>query len=124
VTGRTRRSGRRPAAGRAPAAAETRPRLIVFSSPVSGPCRRFEGFLAQVIQRGGNHDTFRVHRVDTERRPDLVERFDVDRLPALLVVEERTIAVRLEEPTGCLEIEDALAPWLRLGSGRRSRRDP
>ena len=38
----------------------TRPRLIFFTSSLSGQCRRVEGFLAQVLQRRRNHSTFRV----------------------------------------------------------------
>jgi len=39
------------------------PRLVFFHSPLSGNCRRVEGFLAQVLQRRRNHGTFNVVRV-------------------------------------------------------------
>ena len=94
---------------RAPA---TKPRLVFFTSSVSGQCRRVEGFLAQVLQRRRNHGTFNLYRVAEEERPDLVERFRVDELPTLLVVEEKSVAARLERPKGCREIERFLAPWL------------
>lgn len=98
-----------------PAAPEdvARPRLVFFHSTRSGPSRRVEGFLAQVLQRRGNHNTFRLHRVATEERPDLVARFAVDSIPTLVVVDGKRVRARLEKPRGCEEIEQFLAPWLR-----------
>ena len=91
----------------------TQPRLIFFTSALSGQCRRVEGFLAQVLQRRRNHGTFRVLVVDQNERPELVSRFGVTGLPTLIVVEERTERARLEQPRGCREIEELLGPWLR-----------
>jgi thioredoxin-like negative regulator of GroEL len=88
------------------------PRLVFFHSTLSGHCRRVEGFLAQVLQRRGNHGTFRVLRVAEEERPDLLQRFKVDSLPTLVVVEGKSVAGRLTQPRGCREIEGFLAPWL------------
>jgi thioredoxin-like negative regulator of GroEL len=90
-----------------------RPGLVFFYSAQSGACRRTEGFLAQVLQRRRNHGTFDLYRVEQAERPDLVERFRVDRLPTLLVVEAKSVAGRLEQPRGCREIERFLAPWLQ-----------
>ncbi len=91
----------------------TKPRLVFFTSTVSGHCRRVEGFLAQVLQRRRNHGTFRLHVVEENERPDLVERFEVKALPTLVVVEGREERARLESPRGCRDIEALLAPWLR-----------
>ena len=91
----------------------TKPRLIFFTSSLSGQCRRVEGFLAQVLQRRRNHGTFRMLVVDEHERPDLVERFRVTGLPTLVVVEGRLERGRLEQPRGCREIEELLGPWLR-----------
>ncbi len=93
--------------------APTKPRLIFFTSSVSGHCRRVEGFLAQVLQRRKNHGTFRLLRVDETERPDLVKRFRVTELPTLVVVEGRSEKARLERPRGCRDIEKLLSPWLR-----------
>ena len=49
-----------------------KPRLLFFTSSVSGHCRRVEGFLAQVLQRRRNHGTFRLLRIDESERPDLL----------------------------------------------------
>jgi thioredoxin-like negative regulator of GroEL len=92
--------------------ARTKPGLVFFHSSVSGNCRRVEGFLAQVLQRRRNHGTFKLYHVAQEERPDLVERFAVERLPTLVVVEGKRVQARLERPRGCKEIEEFLAPWL------------
>jgi thioredoxin-like negative regulator of GroEL len=92
--------------------AGTQPGLVFFHSSVSGSCRRAEGFLAQVLQRRRNHETFRLYRVAEEDRPDLVERFGITTMPTLVVVEGKTVRAKLERPRGCREIESFLAPWL------------
>jgi thioredoxin-like negative regulator of GroEL len=88
------------------------PRLVFFHSTLSGNCRRVEGFLAQVLQRRRNHGTFDVVLVSEEDRPDLLERFKIETLPTLVVVEGKSVAARLERPRGCRDIEGFLAPWL------------
>jgi thioredoxin-like negative regulator of GroEL len=90
-----------------------KPGLVFFYSPLSGNCRRVDGFLAQVLQRRRNHGTFKLYRVDEKEHPDLVERFGVARTPTLVVVEGKLVRARLEKPRGCRDIEDFLAPWLR-----------
>jgi thioredoxin-like negative regulator of GroEL len=88
------------------------PRLVFFHSSVSGHCRRVEGFLAQVLQRRRNHATFKVVPVAEEERPDLIERFGIEQLPTLVVVEGKSVAARLERPRGCRDIDGFLSPWL------------
>src|SRR6266576_1239976 len=92
--------------------ATKKPGLVFFHSSVSGACRRAEGFLAQVLQRRQNHETFRLYRVAQEDRPDLVEQFAITTMPTLVVVEGKTVRAKLERPRGCREIESFLAPWL------------
>lgn len=96
----------------APAEAPERPQLILFYAPTSGPCRRVEGFLSQVLQRRHNHDTFRLVRVNADDHPDLVEHFRVVEVPTVFVVERRRVRAKLEAPKGRRELEDALKPWL------------
>jgi thioredoxin-like negative regulator of GroEL len=88
------------------------PRLVFFHSPLSGNCRRVEGFLAQVLQRRRNHGTFNVVRISEQERPDLLEHFKVQSLPTLVVVEGHSVRGRLVRPRGCRDIEGFLAPWL------------
>lgn len=92
---------------------DARPRLLFFFSPTSGPSRRAEGFLAQVLQRRGNHSSFELVRVDADQRPDLVERLRVTEIPTLLVVAEGRVCERIAKPSGCAEISKRLTPWLR-----------
>jgi thioredoxin-like negative regulator of GroEL len=92
--------------------ASGQPGLVFFYSEESGRCRRVEGFLAQVLQQRQNHDTFRVYRVESERHPDLAERFRLERVPTLYVVEGKVVRGRLEEPRGCRDIQRFLSPWL------------
>ena len=100
-----------------------RPGLVFFYSRLSGRCRRVDGYLAQVLQRRHNHGTFDLFRVEATERPELVERFRVERLPTFLVFEQKRVRARLEDPRGCREIEEFLQPWLR-GAGRRDSLQP
>lgn len=97
---------------------DVKPRLLVFYSGTSGQCRRVDSYLAQVLQRRRNHDTFEVVRVRVDEEPGAVERLAIEVLPTLLVVEQGAVRARLEGPRGRAEIETALAPWLRTGIER------
>ena len=90
-----------------------KPTLLFFYSPTSGRSRRAEAFLAQVLQRRRNHDTFSLVRIEYESRPDLAVRCGVEEAPALVVVEAKHVRARLEHPRGCTEIHSLLAPWLK-----------
>lgn len=90
-----------------------RPRLLFFSSAISGRSRRAEGFLAQILQRRGNHDTVEVVRVNYDTRQDLARRCGVEDAPAFVVVENKRVQARIEQPWGCADIQKALTPWLR-----------
>jgi thioredoxin-like negative regulator of GroEL len=89
------------------------PRLVFFHSGRSGRCRRVEAFLAQVLQRRQNHETFLLYRVDQEEQPDLFERFGVDEVPTIVVVEGKQVQARLGSPGNCRDIAAFLAPWLK-----------
>jgi len=89
-----------------------RPLLLFFYSSTSGRSRRAEGFLAQVLQRRRNHESFRLRQVDVDAHPDLVERFRVDEVPTLIVVADKRVQARLSVPRGSADISKALARWL------------
>ena len=97
---------------RTPSGTAAKPGLVFFHSTQSGSCRRAEGFLAQVLQRRRNHETFKLYRVAREERPDLLDRFEIETLPTLVVVEGKHVRARLEKPRGCRDIEAFLQPWL------------
>jgi thioredoxin-like negative regulator of GroEL len=99
-------------AARSSEQATERPRLLFFYGTTSGPSRRVEAFLSQVLQRRRNHETFRLLRVCAERHPELVEYFRVDQLPAIFVISGRQVQARVVAPRGRRELEQALAPWL------------
>lgn len=92
---------------------ESRPRLVFFYSSQSGRCRRTEGFIAQVLQRRRNHETFDLVRVSVEQRPDLAEKFRVEEVPTICVVEGRKLRKTIVLPRGCRELERELEPWLQ-----------
>ena len=77
-----------------------RPRLVIFYSERSGACRKVDRFLAQVLQRNGNHRTFEIVRVDVDKRADLVERLRITTIPELLIVEGNKVQARLRKPRG------------------------
>jgi thioredoxin-like negative regulator of GroEL len=93
-------------------AERTKPSLLFFHSAASGRCRRVEGFLAQVLQRRSNHDTFKLVHVDADAQADLAERFKIETVPTLVVVAEKRAQAWLPNPQGCRDIERFLAPWL------------
>lgn len=91
---------------------EQKPRLVFFYSPLSGRCRRVEGFIAQVLQRRQNHDTFELVRVSVEQRPDLAAKFRVESVPTICVVVGRKLQRTIVAPRGCRELAQELEPWL------------
>jgi hypothetical protein len=105
------------AASRNGATAEAdKPTLRFFYSPRSGPSRRVEAFLAQVLQRGHNHETFALQRVNCDDHPELAKRSEVTELPTLIVIDRRRVRARLEGSCGRGQIERLLEPWLRRHS--------
>jgi len=93
-------------------AVTAKPSLVFFHSASSGRCRRVEGFLAQVLQRRANHDTFELVRVDADDNAELVEQSKIETIPTLVVVADKRAQGRLPNPRGCRDIERFLAPWL------------
>jgi thioredoxin-like negative regulator of GroEL len=89
------------------------PKLLLFHSQRSGQCRRVESWLAQTLQRRGNHNTFDLRSIAVEDHPELHKRFRVEEVPTLVVVEERRVVSRLSRPRRGAQIEELLAPWLR-----------
>ena len=93
--------------------AREKPRLLFFYAPTTGASIRVDGFLAQVLQRRRNHDTFLVHRIDINQRPDLAERFQIAATPAICVIDGKKVAAKAENPRGAAQLEQLLRPWLR-----------
>jgi hypothetical protein len=75
--------------------------------------------LSQVLQTRRNHETFRIHRIAVENRPDLHQRFGVVELPTIAVVVNNQLATR-SRPTSVDDIGFLLAPWLDGGHRQRA----
>ena len=102
----------RPVSDLPSALCDDRPRLVYFYGRTSGPSRRIEGYLSQVLQRRQNHETFQVIRVCVDTNAQLVSRFGIGRIPALIVIDKGNVQARVDGPRGRADIEDTLAPWL------------
>lgn len=89
-----------------------RPRLCLFTSRTNGAGRKVEGFVAYVLQRRQNHDTFNFHIVYREERPEVFERLGVTEVPTLMVIDGKKVCRKLEGAIRPHHIEDALAAWL------------
>ena len=68
--------------------ATTQPKLLYFYSPKSGLSRRVEAFLDQVLQERRNHKAFSRAAVNVDRTPQLAEHFEVEDVPAIVVLED------------------------------------
>lgn len=89
-----------------------RPKLLYFYSPRSGLSRRVEAFLDQVLQERRNHRAFSRSRVDVDRAPQLAEHFEVDDVPAIVVLEDGRMVRKVEGRVSVSNIRDELSPWL------------
>lgn len=96
-----------------PASTSEKPMLLLFTSRTDGHSRRVQGYLAQVLQRRHNHDTFNLQIIDVAQRSDLAQRLRIDQVPTLIAIDQRRVQGRLNNPRGCTEIQTFLAPWLR-----------
>ncbi len=96
----------------APATKTKAPLLLLFAEYTSGQSRRMDGFVAHVLQRRHNHASFRYRIVLREQRPDLFERFHVDDVPTLVVIDDGAVQARLAGYHRPSAVEELLAPWL------------
>src|SRR2546426_10936812 len=97
----------------APKRGIAQPLLVFFTSTTNGQCRRAEGYLAQVLQRRRNHQTFKVRTVAREERPDLLERFRADPPPPRPVIAQRAGRGKPADPRGGAGARPSSRPWPR-----------
>jgi hypothetical protein len=90
-----------------------KPKLVFVHSARSGPSRHVDAYLAQVLQRRQNHQTFDLIRVDIDQRPALAQRLGVTQTPTLLVITQGLVAARAVDPRGRSAIVELLSPWLK-----------
>jgi len=86
------------------------PHLVFFTSQRSGPARRMESLLAHIARK--ERGRIRVSKVDVDERPDLAERFRVERVPSLALVVERRVVSRIDGRATAPRIESMLEPHL------------
>lgn len=86
---------------------------MYFTSPRSGPARRVESLLDQVLQERRNHDAFDRTVVDVDTDSTAAARFGVLAIPTILVVENGEEMCRIDGRPSVAALREALAPWLR-----------
>ena len=71
-----------------------KPILLFFTKQTSGPARRMESLIAHVARKQRGRLT--VVSVDADENADLVERLEVEEIPTLVLVKDRSAVGRLE----------------------------
>jgi thioredoxin-like negative regulator of GroEL len=69
-----------------------------------------ESLLAHVARK--ERDRLQVRRVDADVHPDLVQKFEVEEIPALLLVVDRRVIGRLDGRANLPQIAELLEPCL------------
>ncbi len=95
---------------------DAQPLLVFFCSKRSGPARRMESLLAHLARK--ERERLRVTRVDVDERPDLAERFRVDVVPTLVLVEAKRVVARLDGRQSAPAIERMLEAHLPAAAER------
>ena len=90
-----------------------RAKLIYFTSARSGPARRVESLLDQVLQERRNHDAFDRSVIDVDHDRSTATRFAVAAVPTILVVENGEEMCRIDGRPSVATLREALSPWLR-----------
>jgi thioredoxin-like negative regulator of GroEL len=90
-----------------------RAQLMYFTSARSGPARRVESLLDQVLQERRNHEAFERTVVDIDDEGPLAARYSVDAVPTILVVEDGHEVCRIDGRPSVAALREALSPWLR-----------
>jgi thioredoxin-like negative regulator of GroEL len=86
---------------------------MYFTSARSGPARRVESLLDQVLQERRNHEAFDRTVVDVDEDRSAAERYAVDAVPTILVVEDGEEMCRIDGRPSVAALREALSPWLR-----------
>jgi thioredoxin-like negative regulator of GroEL len=69
-----------------------------------------ESLLAHVARK--ERDRLRMRRVDADAHPDLVQKFGVEEIPALVLVVDRRVIGRVDGRANLPQIEELLEPYL------------
>ena len=96
--------------------------LVFFSAWRSGPSRRMESLLAQLARK--ERHRLSVTNVDVEAQPELAERFNVWRVPTLILVKGKRAVARIEGKANAAEIEELVEQHLDDGAKSTHREQP
>jgi len=69
--------------------------LVFFSAWRSGPARRMDSLLAHLARK--ERHRLQVARVDVDQQPELAKRFNVRRVPTLVLLQGRANAAQIEQ---------------------------
>jgi thioredoxin 2 len=91
---------------------DTRPLLMFFTSPRSGPARRMESLVAHIARK--ERGRLRVIQVNVDQRVDLVEKLGVQEVPTIVLVVGRKAVGRIVGRASAPKIEALLEPHLAV----------
>ena len=86
------------------------PALVFLSKRSSGPSRRMESLVAWV--KVTQKKKLRVIDVDADENPSVVEKLEVGKIPALVLIKDRRVLGRLEGRATGQQIDDLIRPHL------------
>jgi thioredoxin-like negative regulator of GroEL len=86
---------------------------MYFTSARSGPARRVESLLDQVLQERRNHEAFDRTVVDVDQDRSAAAQYAVEEVPTILVVENGEERCRIDGRPSVAALREALSPWLR-----------
>jgi thioredoxin-like negative regulator of GroEL len=86
---------------------------MYFTSARSGPARRVESLLDQVLQERRNHEAFERTVVDVDQDRSAAAQYAVEAVPTILVVENGEEMCRIDGRPSVAALREALSPWLR-----------
>jgi thioredoxin-like negative regulator of GroEL len=86
---------------------------MYFTSARSGPARRVESLLDQVLQERRNHEAFDRTVVDVDEDRSAAVQYAVEEVPTILVVENGEERCRIDGRPSVAALREALSPWLR-----------
>jgi thioredoxin len=87
-----------------------RPALVFLRQRSSGPSRRMESLVAWV--KVTQKKRLKVIDLDADENPAVVEKLDVDAIPALVLIHDRRVVGRLEGRATGQQIDDLIRPHL------------
>ena len=89
---------------------DDKPLLVFFTSERSGPARRMESLLAHLARK--ERTRVRIMRVEVDEQPELAEKFRVQDVPTLVLVQRNRVVDRIDGRASAPSIEAMLARHL------------